>query len=98
MIVPKRYLTWFFLGEWPGGDVAIDDHEVVQHVGSHRRRRWPRGCRWHRRRSSRSPSWSPSTRRRPASCAAASEPPAVETVAGRTADGTPVVMWTGDAG
>jgi len=29
-IVPKRFTTWFFVVPWSGGDVQIDDHEIVE--------------------------------------------------------------------
>jgi 8-oxo-dGTP pyrophosphatase MutT (NUDIX family) len=30
-IQPRRYVTWFFVAEWTGGQVTIDGHEIVDH-------------------------------------------------------------------
>lgn len=97
-IVPKRYLTWFFIGEWPGGEVVVDDHEVIRY-------RWITPARALAEQLPMAPPTivtlaelvaidpaSPTDLRREA------EPPAYLTVSGRAADGTPVVMWAGDAG
>jgi 8-oxo-dGTP pyrophosphatase MutT (NUDIX family) len=97
-IVPKRYLTWFFIGEWPGGEVTVDDHEVLGH-------RWITPAQALAERLPMAPptivtlaelvALDPAD---PGELRRIGEPPAYETVAGRTADGTPVVMWAGDAG
>lgn len=97
-IVPKRYLTWFFLGAWPGGSVTVDDHEVVHH-------RWitPAAA------LAENLAMAPPTivtlaelvaidASSPAGLRRVGDPPAYLTVPGRAADGTPVVMWDGDAG
>jgi 8-oxo-dGTP pyrophosphatase MutT (NUDIX family) len=31
-VQPKRFLTWFFVAPWPGGEVRVDGHEIVDHV------------------------------------------------------------------
>jgi 8-oxo-dGTP pyrophosphatase MutT (NUDIX family) len=34
-ITPKRYTTWFFVAPWSGDEVAIDGHEIVDHIWLH---------------------------------------------------------------
>ncbi len=29
VVAPKRFTTWFFVVPWSGGEVTIDDHEIV---------------------------------------------------------------------
>jgi 8-oxo-dGTP pyrophosphatase MutT (NUDIX family) len=30
LIAPKRYTTWFFVAEWAGDTIRIDEHEIVE--------------------------------------------------------------------
>ena len=30
-VTPKRFATWFFVAPWDGGEVRVDDHEIVSY-------------------------------------------------------------------
>jgi 8-oxo-dGTP pyrophosphatase MutT (NUDIX family) len=98
-VLAKRYLTWFFIGEWPGGDIAVDDHEVIRY-------RWITPAQALAEHLPMAPPTivtlaelitldpaSPAELRR-----ADDDAPAYRTVVGRAADGTAVMLWDGDAG
>lgn len=97
-VLPKRYITWFFIGEWPGGEVTVDDHEVVLH-------RWVSPAEALAEHLPMAPptivtlaelvAFDPAT---PADLRRDGDAPAYQTVVGRTADGTAVMLWDGDAG
>lgn len=97
-IIPKRYVTWFFIGPWPGGDVQVDDHEVLEH-------------RWVRPQDALAEHlpMAPPTIVTLAELAAMAptsvaelrrdgQPPAYVTVPSKDVDGTLVMLWEGDAG
>jgi 8-oxo-dGTP pyrophosphatase MutT (NUDIX family) len=98
-IVPKRYVTWFFIAPWPdGSEVVVDDHEVLEY-------RWfaPQAAL-----DERLPMAPPTivTLAELAAMAPATTadirrvgtPPAYVTVPASDADGTLVMLWDGDAG
>jgi 8-oxo-dGTP pyrophosphatase MutT (NUDIX family) len=97
-IVPKRYVTWFFIAPWPGGAVAVDDHEVLQY-------RWVSPADALTEQLPMAPptivtlselvQLAPSS---PADLRRDGPPPAYLTVPSKAADGTMVMLWEGDAG
>lgn len=97
-IVPKRYVTWFFIAPWAGGDVVVDDHEVLQH-------RWISPAQALAEQLPMAPPTivtlselvliDPSS---PADLRRDGEAPAYVTVPAKAADGTMVMLWQGDAG
>ncbi len=97
-IVPKRYVTWFFVAPWPGGEVRVDDHEVLQH-------RWIRPSDALAEDLRMAPPTIVSlfelAALDPGSVADVHRdgpPPAYVTVPAKAADGTLVMLWDGDAG
>jgi 8-oxo-dGTP pyrophosphatase MutT (NUDIX family) len=97
-IIPKRYTTWFFIAPWSGGEVHVDDHEVLEH-------RWMRPA---DALAEHLPMAPPTivtlaelvtiNPRCVSELARVGEPPAYVTVPSKDADGTLVMLWAGDAG
>lgn len=97
-ILPKRYLTWFFLGEWPGGEVVVDDHEVV-------RFRWVSPAQALAEGLPMAPPTIVTLAELvdldppdPAALRRVGDAPAYVTKPSRAADGTTAMLWHGDAG
>ena len=95
-IAPKRYTTWFFVAPWTGHDVIVDGHEIIDH-------RWLAP---HDAIVSGLPLAPPTIVTLHELHEAGSvdalrtrhSPPAYLTVPARTSEGTPVLLWHGDAG
>lgn len=96
-VAPVRFTTWFFVAPWSGQDVAIDNHEIVDHrwIAPHDALRAglpmapPTIVTLHEIHEAGDPDtvW-----KGPAA------PPAYVTRPSRTSDGTAVLLWNGDAG
>lgn len=97
-VFAKRYTTWFFIGEWAGDTIVLDDHEVLE-------------CRWVTPAQALAEhlSMAPPTIvtltelaelgvSSPAELRRIGDPPAYVTRPGKAADGRLVMMWNGDAG
>lgn len=97
LMAPVRFTTWFFVAPWAGDEVRIDRHEIVDH-------QWmapeaalsaglpmapPTIVTLHELAEQSDPShvWRGRV-----------EPPAYVTRPSKTADGTTVLLWNGDAG
>lgn len=94
-IQPRRFSTWFFLAPWAGDDVTIDGHEIVDHC-------WMRPADVLQAALPMAPPTIVTVHDLLTVASAGSfrraDPPRYVTVAGRSADGRPVLMWHGDAG
>lgn len=96
-VAPVRFTTWFFVAPWTGQDVVIDGHEIVDHrwlapdlaLGAGLPMAPPTIVTLHEIHEAGDPSavW-----RGPVS------PPAYVTRPAKSADGTAVLLWQGDAG
>jgi 8-oxo-dGTP pyrophosphatase MutT (NUDIX family) len=95
-IAPKRYTTWFFVAPWNGDDVTVDGLEILDH-------RWMRPADALAAALPLAPPTIVTLHELHEAgtidaLAHRDDPPAFTTVLARAADGTPVLLWHGDAG
>ena len=93
---PRRFATWFFVAPWAGDDIVVDGHEIVDHTWLTPVRAMAAGL------PLAPPTWVTLHHLSEFASLAAlqANPPAVERylTAPTKIDGTPVLLWHGDAG